>query len=340
MKKIYQSYSSSILMPNLIQLDTNLFMASFHLMKLMPAKFVIEKALAEKRLDPKYPVIETSSGTYALGIGIVCGELGIPYVIISDPAIDGDLQRRLEDLGGNVQILTQALTADNPQIYRLNTLKEFLREEPQSFWPSQYNNPENQLAYGSFAEQLLTHLGNQFTLVGTVGSGGSTCGTVKFLREQNPDIRLVGVDTFGSVLFGLENGKRLLRGLGNSILPGNLEHQLFDQVHWVSAQDAFFHTRYLHAKKSCFHGPTTGAAYQVAKWVAAQNPDEKVVFIAPDSGHRYHANVYNDNWLKEIGVYGVPVTSAPLEVIKPRESTGSWNYINWNRRSYETITQS
>jgi cysteine synthase len=336
-KVLHQKYSDSILMPELIQLDSNLIMASFHLMKLMPAKYVIEKALKEKRLDPAYPIVETSSGTYALGIGIICAELGIPFHIVSDPAIDDDLQRRLNDLGGEVQILTQALTADNPQIFRLNTLKDYLHNHPGSFWPSQYNNPDNQLAYSLLADYFLENIGDQFTLVGTVGSGGSTSGTIQSLRKTNSKINLVGVDTFGSVLFGLENGKRMLRGLGNSILPGNLQHDLFDEIHWVSAQDAFTHTRQLHAKKSCFHGPTTGAAYQVAKWKAEQNKDEIVVFIAPDTGHRYHANVYNDIWLKEVGLYGTTTTLSPHEVSKPIDAKDPWAYFKWNRKPYHEV---
>jgi cysteine synthase len=336
-KKIYQRHSDAILMPNLIQLDKNLIMVSFQLMKLMPAKYVIEKALKENRLDPSCPIVETSSGTYALGIGIVCAENGIPFHIISDPAIDIDLERRLQDLGGEVQILHEALKASNPQIYRLNTLKEYLRDHPKSYWPSQYDNPDNQAAYAILSQFLLENLGSDITLVGTVGSGGSTCGTIQYLREENAAIRLVGVDTFGSVLFGLPNDKRLLRGLGNSILPKNLVHDRFDEVHWVSAKDAFLHTRLLHAKYSYFHGPTTGAAYQVAKWVANQHKDEMVVFIAPDTGHRYQTTVYNDLWLKEMGIKGAPLTMTPTLISSPKEAIAPWAYIDWKRQSYEKI---
>lgn len=336
-KLLYSSHSDSILMPNLIQIEhKNLIMASFQLMKLMPAKYVIEKGIKEKRIDPKYPIIETSSGTYALGIGMVCAELGIPYCIVSDPAIDMDLQRRLEDLGGKVQILTQALSAENPQIFRLNTLKELLVETPGSFWPSQYNNPENLDAYSVFAEQLLENIGENFTLVGTVGSGGSTCGTMRYLRKINSNIQLVGVDTFGSILFGLKNGKRLLRGLGNSILPQNLHHDLFDQVHWIAANDAYAHTRRLHAKFGCFHGPTSGAAYQVANWLAKKNPEQTIVFIAPDMGYRYQSTVYNNTWLSDSGMSLSTVTPVPRKVTKPIEAIEPWSYMDWNRLSYET----
>ncbi|WP_161597771.1 pyridoxal-phosphate dependent enzyme [Fluviispira multicolorata] len=333
--KIYRSYSDSILLPNIIQLEKNLFMASFQLMKLMPAKYVVEKALREERINPKYPIIETSSGTYALGLGIICAELGLPFHIISDPAIDDDLKRRLEDLGGYVQILSQALSADNPQIFRLNTLRDYLIDNPQSFWPEQYNNPENQKAYSFLAEYLIDQLGSNLTLVGSVGSGGSTCGTIKCLRENNPFNRLIGVDTFGSVLFGLNNEKRILRGLGNSILPQNLEHNLFDEVHWVSACDAYLQTRKMHSRYSTFHGPTSGAAYHVAKWVSQQNKDEKVVFIAPDTGHRYLSTVYNNQWLKEVGFFGKDLSYFPLKVKHPSEVNEEWSYINWHRKTYK-----
>src|SRR5262245_15462097 len=111
-KNIFNSYSSSLVIPPLIKLEENLMMASFQLMKLVPAKYVLEKAIRENKIDKSTPIVETSSGTYALGIGIVCAEHNIPFRIISDPAIDDDLQKRLEDLGGEVQIITKSSDAD------------------------------------------------------------------------------------------------------------------------------------------------------------------------------------------------------------------------------------
>lgn len=333
--KVYNKYSSAMVVPSFTRVEDNLIIASFQLMKLVPAKYVIEKAIRENKIDPEYPLVETSSGTYALGLGIVCAEYGIPFYIISDPAIDIHLKRRLNALGGKVQILSQNIAADNIQIMRLNTLQDYLQHNKNAFWPCQYDNPDNRDAYSEFSENLLNAFGKEFTLVGTVGSGGSTSGTTSFLRNENANIKLVGVDTFGSILFGMPPQKRILRGLGNSILPKNLLHHLFDEIHWVSAENAFRATRYLHDKKGIFCGPTTGAAYHVAKWIANNNKNEQVVFISADTGHRYQSTVYNNSWLKQNNLLLDQTTQFPLLLEKPQPLVNNWAYMQWGRKSYE-----
>jgi threonine synthase len=173
-------------------------------------------------------------------------------------------------------------------------------------------------------------------VVGSVGSGGSTCGTIKTLREVEPSIKLVGVDTFGSVLFGLPVGRRELRGLGNSILPNNLDHACFDEVHWVSARDVYHYTRKLHGQFGLFCGPTSGATYQVARWLEA--PGKTVVFLAPDEGHRYMDTVYNNLWMLENGFGEVAPTEAPGQVTRPEQAQEPWASIEWNRRTLPEVT--
>lgn len=336
-EEIFSNYSSSIITPKLIQIGPNLIVALFELMKLIPAKYTIEKAIKENKIDPFYPVVETSSGTYALGIGIVCANLNIPFFIISDPVIDEPLQNRLEELGGKVQIISASNSHLDIQTLRLEALNQYLKTNKKAFWPSQYNNPDNRAAYQHFANYLLQNIGNCFTLVGPVGSGGSTCGTIETLRHTNNRIQLVGVDTFGSVLFGLHKKERKLRGLGNSIMPQNLIHHFFDQVHWITQECAIKNTRELHSKKGIFCGTTTGATYQVAKWIAENNINHTVVMISPDSGYRYTSSVYNDKWLK---INGIDITSEFMEpkcALNLAEVKEPWSYLNWNREEYRQV---
>lgn len=334
---VYDSCSSALCRPDLIQLRPGLVVATFRLMKLIPAKYIIEKALADGSLDPTLPVIETSSGTFALGLGIVCAEKGIAFHIVSDSAIDERLQARLNQLGGKVQIVGRNISGGNVQVLRLEALQAQMRMQPASFWPRQYDNHDNQMAYRGFARQLVESLGTNIELVGTVGSGASTCGTVKALREIDPSIRLAGVDTFGSVLFGLPLGSRRLRGLGNSIHPNNLDHTCFDQVHWVSPAEAFASTRRLHAQYGLFCGPTSGAAFMVAEWLQKQN--KTVVFIAPDEGHRYADSVYCDDWMRQSGYTDTTLATAPVRVNVPSANADTpWTYLDWDRGGYEEVT--
>ncbi len=336
-QNIFSNYSSSLVTPKLIQLAPNLIVASFELMKLIPAKYTILQAIKNNALDPRCPIIETSSGTYALGLAIVCAEQKIPFFIVGDSAIDKNLQNRLEYLGGEVQIISQTNSGTDIQKLRLDYLHDYLAKNKKAFWPAQYYNVDNRLAYNDFADYLLENIGNDFTLVGSVGSGGSTCGTIERLRQTNNNIDLIGVDTFGSVLFGLEKKARKLRGLGNSILPDNLIHKYFDEVHWVTAECAYKNTKDLYSSKALFCGPTTGAAYHVAKWVAKNNPKKMVVFISPDSGYRYSATVYNNEWLKTNNIDQNKQFLQPYKITKLENAVEPWSYINWNRRTYNEV---
>ena len=132
----------------------------------------------------------------------------------------------------------------------------------------QYDNLDNYKSYAVVGEMILNVVGSMVNVVGTVGSGGSTAGIIKAIRLKNMNAKLIGVDTFNSVLFGQPDGKRILRGLGNSIMPNNLNHSCYDEIHWVAANDAYYYTKWLFKNKSIFCGPTSGAAYQVANYLA------------------------------------------------------------------------
>lgn len=331
---VFDSYSSAIYLPTLIRLGPRLVMASFRLMKSLPAKYIVERAIARREIDFNSPIVETSSGTFALGLGVVCAEKGISFHIVGDAAISPELEARLRQLGGTVQIIGTGDCSGEAsiQVLRLEALKERLRREPTCFWPQQYDNLDNQRSYAPFASQLLNTFGEDIVVVGSVGSGGSTCGTIKSLRETNPSIKLVGVDTFGSVLFGLPNGPRLLRGLGNSVMPGNLEHECFDEVHWVSPIDAFQHTHLLHRKFGLFCGPTTGATYQVARFLETTS-NTTVIFTSPDEGYRYQHTVYNQEWLRENDCLDREVSEKPTTATSLDQVVEPWSRILWNRRS-------
>jgi S-sulfo-L-cysteine synthase (3-phospho-L-serine-dependent) len=324
-------------LPHLVRLDDHLFAAAFPLMKLLPAKFIVERAIEAGRIGPETTVIETSSGTFGLGLAMVCRLKRIRLALVSDPAVSPALQRRLEDLGARVEICREPAPTGGFQGARLARVEALRREHPDHYWPSQYGNPHNPGAYSALAELLLDRLGPVHTLVGSVGSGGSMCGTLGYLREMFPETRGVGVDTFGSVLFGQPDaGSRALRGLGNSVMPANLDHTAFDEVHWVSAAAAFTETRRLHRQAALFMGPTSGAATLVARWVARSRPGETVVAILPDEGFRYQDTVYDDAWMGAEGMWLDPLPAGPTEG-QPATARGHWARFGWGRRSLADV---
>ncbi len=334
---LFKKVSDSILLPRIIHINSNLYAAIFSIMKLLPAKHIISEAIKRGDIREKCTIVDTSSGTFALGIGIICAELGFPFKIFGDPAIDPILIQRLEDLGGSVHICRNPKNPGAYQKLRLEALNNFISNNKLSYWMKQYDNLDNLRSYQIVGELILNLLGPNINIVGTVGSGGSTCGIIKSIRTKNIHTQLIGVDTFNSVLFGQPDGKRLLRGLGNSIMPKNLDHTCYNQIHWVSVNDAHYYTQWLFKNKSIFCGPTTGAAYQVAQYLAKKNQNEKYLFIAPDEGYRYLPTVYNDSWCKKQEFYKTEITQEPVQVETPTEAKEPWSFIFWNQRSYKQV---
>lgn len=139
--KAYASIIEATELPRIIHVTGNLYAAAFSLMKLLPARFIVDRAERAGLLTPGTPVIETSSGTFALGLAMVCAQRGYPLTIVGDPAIDRDLRNRLEMLGTKVVIVHDEGQAGGIQGARLARVAELRREHPDSFVPGQYDNP-------------------------------------------------------------------------------------------------------------------------------------------------------------------------------------------------------
>lgn len=331
-----ESYLADYETPRIVPLSSNLHAAQFRLMKLLPARFMLDRAEERGLLKRGGHIGETSSGTFAMALAMLSVERGYTLTIVSATSLmDASFRERLEQLGASV-ILVEDEGRTGNQGGRLAALHRVLDSRPDAFWPQQYDNPDNPAAYSRLAEILVEKIGRIDCLVGCVGSGGSLCGTATYLRRLFPGLRAIAVDTHNSVLFGHSAGPRLLRGLGNSIVPKNLEHALIDEVHWVGAFQAFAATRDLYRHHAMFVGPTSGAAHLVADWYARTHGDETVAVILPDEGHRYQSTVYSDAWL--MGHDGWPSARRSVPSILSKVAPageGEWTHVEWSRRGLE-----
>lgn len=326
-----------IKLPAVLRLGQNLYALQFHCMKVVVALHMLREALADDRLRRDGLVVETSSGTFALALALAGAALGVRIHIVGDPGIDAGLLQRLEILGAVVDIM-QPQPGRSLQEIRLDRLEQIRADNPGAYWPGQYHSPDNRLAYHDIADfaaaQLLCDVD---VLVGCVGSGGSTGGIGERLREKGHGTSLVAVDTHGSVLFGHRDRPRLLRGLGNSILPANVHHADFDAVHWIPPGLAFSSARSFFANFSLDVGPTSGAALLVARQLAAESPHANVLVICPDTGERYRSNVLDRAWLKERGLLVDVATATPTTVPEPADDFTGWARMNWNRRTLAEV---
>ncbi|TPM14800.1 pyridoxal-phosphate dependent enzyme [Mesorhizobium sp. B2-3-5] len=323
--------------PRLVPLGADFFAASFFLMKLLPARFMLERAAEQGHLRPGATICESSSGTFGLALAMLAAQYGYRLILVSDWALDRHLRRRLIELGAEVAIVDRPAPIGGLQQSRLDRLDVYLRDIPGSYWPSQYHNPDNPLSYGKVAEQLVDRVGLIDCLVGPVGSGGSMSGTSRYLRALFPDLHAIGVDTPNSVLFGQPSSKLDLSGLGGNILPGNVDHSQFDEVHWLTPAEVFHATHQLHRSHGLFMGPTSGAAYRVAEWWSRNNPGKTVVVLFPDEGHRYVETVYDQQWLETIAGWPGPFPANPVTVAAPTQPMASWSRFAWKRRTLDAV---
>lgn len=327
----YHSFLLDYAKPQIVKLTPNVFAAQFRLMKLLPAQYILDRAAEREQLVPGGHIVETSSGTFALALAMLSAVRGYRLTIVSATSLmDTLFQIRLEQLGASVVLVEDKQRTGN-QDGRLRKLHGILAEQPHSYWPSQYDNPDNPAAYSRLAETVVEKLGHVDVLIGCVGSGGSLCGTARYLRLFNPDLYTIAVDTHNSVLFGQEVGPRLLRGLGNSILPKNLDHALVNEVHWVGAFQAFSATRRLYRERAMFMGPTSGAAAIVGYWYGQIHPEKTAVVIMADEGYRYQSTVYADDWLEDQDGWLSHQIKEPVK-LKQVKSAGEseWTFIDWS----------
>jgi cysteine synthase A len=323
--------------PDLVSLDDDTTAAVFGLMKLVPAEYILRRAAAEGLIEAGSVVIESTSGGFGHGLAVVARERDYRFIMVSDPVVDAKLQARLEYFGASVDIVSEPATVGGIQGARLARVEQLVAENPGAYWPRQYDNPWNALAYAEVANYIVDTHGPFDCIVGTVGTGGSMCGLVPALRDRLPDIQAVGVDTYGSVLFGHPDRKRLLRGLGNSVMPAVLDHALFDEIHWVTAAEGFLATRHLRAQTDMYRGPTSGAARMVARWWRENNPGKRIVVVFPDEGDRYADTVYSDEWLRANDVHLDRLPDAPHPVADPRAAQHRWTRCEWGRRSLDEV---
>jgi cysteine synthase len=303
---------------------------AFEVMKHLPAFHMLDVARRNGTLRPGQTVVDTSSGTFALGLARVCQIMGHPCLIAADRAISPDLKAAIEHRGAHVEFVDAPVDASNVQELR-KRLRAKLARAHHAFVPDQYDNPAHPEAYRAAAEIVCAEIGRIDILVGAVGSGASSRGIGTALREVNPNLRIIAVDTFGSVLFGLPPSSRELRGLGGGLMPANLDHQLYDEVHWVSQDIAIEGTLRVADAGLGDRGLTSGAAWMVATSVATTSNSASVLVVFPDLGWRYREQV------SAYRLRRTAVTPTPKEILYLRDAEPPWCCFAWDRRPLQAV---
>ncbi|MDQ0366888.1 MULTISPECIES: PLP-dependent cysteine synthase family protein [Catenuloplanes] len=292
-----------------------------------PGLHLIQRARERGDLPDGAPIVESTSGTLGLGLALAGLIHGHPVTLVTDPGMETSMRNLLAAYGARIDLVETPHPDGGWQQARRDRVTA-LREAHGGFCPDQYHNPDNADAYQPLALELAAQLGRVDVLVCSVGTGGHSAGTARVLREFFPGLKLVGVDACGSTIFGQPARTRLMRGLGSSILPRNVDYPAFDEVHWVAAAEAVWACRRLAAGHYISGGWSVGAVALVASWLARTLPgDTRIAAVFPDGPHRYAETVYSDDYCHRHDLLGHPPALGPQQLDHPGEAEAT----RWTR---------
>lgn len=276
---------------------------------------MIEDAEARGDLKPGGTIIEGTSGN--TGMGLALGAIAKGYKCIFTLADKQSPEKMdiLRAVGAEVIVCPTSVAPDDPRSY-YSVAQRLNDEIENSYYPNQYDNASNAAAhYESTGPEIWRDTEGKVThYVAGVGTGGSMSGVAKYLKEQNPDVVTVGIDTYGSVFKKYkETGvfdeneiyPYLTEGIGEDILPANVDFSVIDHFVKVTDKDAAIMTRRLSREEGMFVGWSCGSAvWGALDWAREHlKEDDVMVIILPDHGTRYLSKIYNDNWMKDHGFF-------------------------------------
>lgn len=277
---------------------------------------MIEAAEKDGSLRPGGTIVEGTSGNTGAGVAIAAITRGYRCIFTTTDKQSQEKIDVLRAFGAEVIVCPTAVAPEDPRSY-YSVAKRLAREIPNAVYLNQYDNPANASAhYDTTGPEIWEQTDGRIThFISTAGTGGTISGSGKYLKEKNPDLRIVGVDPFGSVyhkyFFTREFDEKeiypyVTEGVGEDILAGNMDFDLVDDYVRVTDRDTMIMTRRLAREEGLFVGQSCGMAMAGAlQWMRSHakemKPTDIVVVMLPDSGFRYLRKTYNDQWMRDHG---------------------------------------
>jgi cystathionine beta-synthase len=282
---------------------------------------MIDDAEADGRLKPGGTIIEGTSGNTGMGLALVAIIKGYKLICVISDKQSKEKMDILRAVGAKVVVCPTDVEPTDPRSY-YSVSKKLALETPNSWYVNQYDNPSNALAhYEQTGPEIWEQTSGKIThFVVGVGTGGTISGVGKFLKEKNPNIKIWGIDTYGSVFkkyheTGVFDENEIYsystEGIGEDILPQNVDFSLIDGFTKVTDKDAAVYTRKIALEEGIFVGNSAGAAIKgVLQLQEHFKPEDVVVVLFHDSGSRYVGKMFNDDWMRERGFLDEKITKA------------------------------
>ena len=275
------------------------------------AKYLVEQAEADGRLQPGDVILENSSGNTAMGLALMAIQKGYSLKAVVRDRTSQEKLDQLSALGVDLVKVDTSLPPEHPDSYN-NITPRLARETPHCYFPDQHNNRENNDAHyhGTGAEVWEQMDGRIDVFIAGMGTGGTIGGVGRYLKEKNPAVRIVAVDVEGSVFTpyfrtGLAGTSTpyLTEGLGDEFIIGTADFTVIDEMIQVSDRDSFQGARELALREGLLVGGSSGAVYRALQRLAPTLPQgSRVAVLFPDSASRYLSTIFNDDWMRAKGM--------------------------------------
>lgn len=310
---------------------------------------MVEDAEKEGKLKPGGTIIEGTSGNTGMGLALAAISKGYKCVFTLADKQSKEKMDILRAMGAEVIVCPTNVSPDDPRSY-YSVAKKIHEETPNSIYPNQYDNMSNTKAhYETTGPEIWEQTEGKIThWAAGVGTGGSMCGTSRYLKEQNPEIVSVGIDSYGSVFkkykeTGIFDEKEiypyLTEGIGEDILPKNVDFAMIDHFVKVTDKDGAIMTRRLAREEGLFCGWSCGSAVHGALEYAEEHlkEDDVMVIILPDHGTRYLGKIYNDDWMRDHGFIENNDYATAKNIIKKRSKSYKLIAIDSDKKIGEVV---
>lgn len=304
---------------------------------------MIEDAEKKGLIKPGGTIIEATSGNTGIGLAITAAVKGYKSIFVMTDKVSIEKRRYLQALGADVVICPMTAKHDTPEHY-VSVAKRIEKDTPNSLFLYQYNNPSNpDIHYHTTGPEIWEQTNGKIThFVASIGTGGTISGTGRYLKEKNPNIKIIAADPYGSIFktyqesgVMTEGTPYLVEGIGQDMLPENVHFKYIDEIINVTDKDSFHLSRRMTREEGIFCGGSTGTnLYGALK--AAEGLDESglVVFIVCDTGERYLSKHHSDEWMREKRLLEKDKTTVGV-VLQTKLSGGLPNLISAS--SVETV---